>query len=61
MPKVKQLLAPKEVAARWRVHVGTIYRLIECGRLPAFRVFSLWRIRLDAVIAYEEPSEDPIP
>jgi len=51
---VKPLLAPKELAARWRVNVATIYRMINRGLLPAFRVFRLWRIREDDVAAHEK-------
>jgi excisionase family DNA binding protein len=38
-------LTPTEVLARLRVHVKTLYRLIEDGDLPAVRVGRQWRVR----------------
>ena len=39
------MLTTKEVAARLKVHVRTVQRLIEFGELKAIRVGTLWRIR----------------
>jgi excisionase family DNA binding protein len=39
-------LAPKEVARELRVHVSSVYRSVEAGRLPAFRLAETGAIRI---------------
>ena len=41
----KQYLTVEEVAKRFGVNVTTIYRLVERGKLPAFKIGSQWRFR----------------
>lgn len=43
----QDLLTPKEVAERWRVHQNTVYGYVRSGKLPAMRLPGGhgWRIR----------------
>ena len=41
----KQYLTVEEVAKRFDVNVTTIYRLVERGKLPAFKIGNQWRFR----------------
>ena len=41
-----ELLTVQEAAGLLRVHRNTIYAMIHDGRLPAFKVGRVWRIRL---------------
>jgi excisionase family DNA binding protein len=41
-----------ELAAYWRVHTTTIYRLLREGKIPAFRVGSDWRFNRAAIDEY---------
>ena len=43
MQQGTQYLTVEEVAKRFGVNVTTIYRLIQRGRLPAFKVGNQWR------------------
>lgn len=44
-----EILTLREVAARLRVHPSTIYRLIQRGELPHFRVGIDYRFDTDAI------------
>jgi excisionase family DNA binding protein len=44
----RKMLTPAEVAASLRVHVGTVYRAIEAGRLRAFRLGETGSLRVPA-------------
>lgn len=53
----KQYLTVEEVAERFDVTVTTIYRLVQQGKLPAFKVGNQWRfseLRLNEWIADRE-------
>ncbi len=42
----REYLAPKECAHLLRVHVSSVYRAVEEGRLPAVRLSDLGAIRI---------------
>ena len=44
-----EILTVKEVAEYLKVNERTIYRLASSGELPAFRVGSSWRFRLNEI------------
>ena len=46
-------LSPRQVAKRWNCSERSIRRLIGKGDLPAFRICSLLRIRVEDVESYE--------
>jgi excisionase family DNA binding protein len=52
----REYLAPKECAHLLRVHVSSVYRAVEEGRLPAVRLSDIGAIRIprDAI----KPRED---
>jgi excisionase family DNA binding protein len=53
----KAYLNVQDVAKRFGVNVTTVYRLVEQGKLPAFKVGKQWRFsetRLDEWIADRE-------
>lgn len=52
-----EYLTIEDVARRFGVNATTVYRLVQQGRLPAFKVGSQWRFResrLDEWIADHE-------
>jgi len=40
-------MTPLEVAALLQVTRTTIYKLVRCGKIPAYRVGGAWRLRRD--------------
>ena len=38
-----------EVAAYFKVHPTTIYKLLRHGKLPAFKIGTDWRFDMDAI------------
>lgn len=49
----KEVWTPQELAERWQCSDRTIHGLCNCGSLPAFRVGRMFRIRIEAIEAYE--------
>lgn len=49
-----EFMTAAEVAARWMVSEATVRAIIRKGELPAFKVGRSFRIRCDAVEAYEQ-------
>ena len=43
--RTNDYLTVDEVARRFGVNVTTVYRLVQRGKLPAFKVGSQWRFR----------------
>jgi excisionase family DNA binding protein len=41
----KPFLTVEEVAKRFGVNVTTIYRLVQRGKIPAFKIGNQWRFR----------------
>ena len=56
-PKV---LTVKELAFRWRVSTDRIYERVKSKRIAAFRVGGGWRIPIEAVKRFEDPSVPPV-
>ena len=44
-----KILTVTDLAAYLRVHRATVYRLIKMGKLPAFKVGSDWRFKIEAI------------
>ena len=56
MPE-KPYLTVEDVAKRFGINVTTVYRLVQQGKLPAFKVGNQWRVsetRLDEWVADRE-------
>ena len=51
------LLTAGELAQRWRVPKGHVYRLTRDGVIPAVRLGRYYRYRLDAIERWEARSE----
>jgi len=49
-----QLLTVKEAADMLRCSESTIYRLLERGKMPAFRVGADWRLDRGALLSWAE-------
>ncbi len=47
-----RMLTLPEVAAMLRCHRSTVYRLLRAGKLPGFKVFSVWRFRREDIDAW---------
>ena len=45
MQSPRPYLTVEEVAKRFGVNVTTVYRLVQRGRLPAFKIGHQWRFR----------------
>ena len=53
----KPYLTVEEVAKRFGVNITTVYRLVQRGKLPAFKIGKQWRFsqhRLDEWVADRE-------
>ena len=48
-----RLLTAGQVAERWQVPTGHVYRLAREGRIPAVRVGRYYRFRVDALERWE--------
>jgi len=44
-----EVLTVKEICDLLQVHPSTIYKLIQQGKIPSFRVGSDWRFRRDLI------------
>ena len=49
---IEPMMTVKELAAYWRCHPTTIYRLLRERKIPAFRVGMDWRFNRAAIDAY---------
>jgi len=47
--ELRDLMTPKQVAEYLQLHVMTIYRYINKGRIPAVKIGSQYRIKKEAV------------
>ena len=45
MMRQEELLTSQEVCERLKIHLNTLYRYIDEGKLKAIRMEGLWRIR----------------
>lgn len=48
-----QLLTAEQLAERWQVPTGHVYRLAREGRIPTVKLGRYYRFRLDAIEAWE--------
>jgi excisionase family DNA binding protein len=48
-----RLLTPEQLAERWQVTKGHVYRLSREGKIPAVKLGKYYRYRLDAIEAFE--------
>ncbi len=53
----QRYLKIEEVAKRFKVNVTTVYRLVQQGKLPAFKVGNQWRFREDRLEEWVENQE----
>ena len=49
-----QLMTAGQLAERWQVPKGQVYRLTRDGQIPVVRLGRYFRYRLDAIEAWEE-------
>lgn len=52
-----QLLTAEQLADRWQVTPGQVYRLAREGSLPVVRIGRYKRFRVDAILAWEQNCE----
>ena len=45
----RRIMTATEVATYFKVHPTTIYKLLRCGKLPAFKIGTDWRFDRDAI------------
>ena len=43
-----------ELATRWRVSYGLVYKMLTSGTLKGFRIGSTWRVPASVVEAFEK-------
>lgn len=58
--ETKTVLKVKELAERWDVSPDRIYEMVKSKRIAAFRVGGGWRIPIEAVKKFEDPSVPPV-
>ena len=49
MARNDQVMTVKEVAQYLKVHVSTVYRLAQSGKLPSFKIGGDWRFNKESV------------
>ncbi len=59
LPMNNSYLSPKEICARWGLHLETIRRLIRAGKLPAIHFGRLIRVRVADLEAFENSQRTP--
>ena len=57
MTKAKQVMTVKEIAEYLGVHPMTIYKYVQDGKIPAFKIGASWRIRRDSIKKWMDESE----
>ena len=45
---------PADLAERWHVHIITVRRMLESGKLPGLKIGNNWRVTAAVVDAYEQ-------
>jgi len=55
--KPKQVMTVKEIADYLDVHPMTIYKYVQDGKIPAFKIGASWRIRKDSIRKWMEENE----
>jgi excisionase family DNA binding protein len=49
LPGIAAVLTVKDLSNYLKVHPSTIYRLLKTGQLPAFKVGSDWRFKVEEI------------
>jgi len=57
MTKAKQVMTVKEIAEYLGVHPMTIYKYVQHGKIPAFKIGASWRIRRDSIKKWMDENE----
>ncbi len=57
MTKAKQIMTVKEIAEYLGVHPMTIYKYVQDGKIPAFKIGASWRIRRDSIKKWMDENE----
>ncbi len=57
MTKAKQVMTVKEIAEYLGVHPMTIYKYVQNGKIPAFKIGASWRIRRDSIKKWMDENE----
>jgi len=55
--KSKQVMTVKEIAEYLDVHPMTIYKYVQDGKIPAFKIGASWRIRRDSIRKWMDENE----
>ena len=58
MAKSKQVMTVKEIAEYLDVHPMTIYKYVQEGKIPAFKIGASWRIRRESIKKWMQENED---
>ena len=58
MAKSKQVMTVKEIAEYLDVHPMTIYKYVQEGKIPAFKIGASWRIRIESIKKWMQENED---
>jgi len=59
-PELPKVMTVRQVATFLRVHPSTIYRLVKQHKIPAFRIGSDWRFKIDAIDRWRLEQQDPM-
>jgi excisionase family DNA binding protein len=51
---MSQILTVREMADYLRVHQATVYRLLKCRELPAFKVGNDWRFNFAEITRWQQ-------
>ncbi len=57
MAKFKQVMTVKEIAEYLGVHPMTIYKYVQEGKIPAFKIGASWRIRKESIKKWMDENE----
>lgn len=52
-----QLITAQQLAERWQVPKGQVYRLTRAGAIPVVRLGKYFRYRIDAIERWEEEAQ----
>jgi excisionase family DNA binding protein len=55
--KFKQVMTVKEIAEYLGVHPMTIYKYVQEGKIPAFKIGASWRIRRESIKKWMDENE----
>jgi excisionase family DNA binding protein len=55
--KFKQVMTVKEIAEYLGVHPMTIYKYVQEGKIPAFKIGASWRIRKESIKKWMDENE----